>query len=370
MKHRKIWIGSGLVLLIVVMITVYVLRNTQARAEVQTVEPTREEIHEEIVTSGVLEAGEKQEVYLDPERGEVSEISVKPGKKVKKGTTLVRYRNDLLISEKQQAEMQIEAARVKHSGLLQQLEEVRKAGAAGQSTPGAPVGGAMSEEQIRQEIRLAELELRQAQKQLETVQKRLERLTVKSTLSGTVVQVNPSGGRGTSADPLVIVADLDDLKVRADVSELDVLKVKKGQSVTVRSDALPDEEWRGEVIRVGDLPKADEKVAAAGGGSGQVVYPVDVRLEKSIPLKLGSNLIVEIAAKKRKALTLPQEAVMEEQGKSYVFVVEKGKAVRRQVKVGVSDGDRLEILSGVKSGEKVVLDPPEDLKSGAEVKSR
>ena len=367
MKHRKIWIGSGLVLLIAAMITVYVIRNTQAQAEVKTVKPTREEISEEIVTSGVLEAGEQQEVYLDPERGQLTEIPVKPGKKVKKGTTLVRYRNDLLDSERRQAEMQIEAARVKRSGLLRQLNEVKKAG---QSTPGAP-GGSMSEEQIRQEIRLAELEKKQAQKQLETVLKRLERLNVKSTLSGTVVQVNPNGGRGASAEPLVIVADLDDLKVRADVSELDVMKVKKGQSVTVRSDALPDEEWRGEVIRVGELPKADEKMAAApGGGSGQVVYPVEVRLKTPIPLKLGANLIVEIATEKRKALTLPQEAVREEQGKSYVFAVEKGKAVRREVKVGVSSGDRVEILSGVKPGESVVLDPPEDLRSGTEVKAR
>ena len=116
MKYRKIWIGSGLVLLIAVMITVYVIRNTQAQAEVKTVKPTREEINEEIVTSGVLEAGGKQEVYLDPERGQLSEIPVKPGKKVKKGTTLVRDCNDLLDSERQQAEMQIEAARVKRSG--------------------------------------------------------------------------------------------------------------------------------------------------------------------------------------------------------------------------------------------------------------
>lgn len=368
MKHRKLWIGSGLALLIVAMITIYVIRNTQAQAEVQTVQPAREEIREEIVTSGVLEAGEKQEVYLDPERGELSEIPVKPGKKIQKGTTLVRYRNDMLNAEKQQAEMQIETARVKRSGLLRQLEEVRKADTSNPAS-GAPGGGAMSEEQIRQEIRLADLELKQVQKQLETVRKRLERLTVKSTLSGTVIQVNPSGGRGASAEPLVIVADLEDLKVIADVSELDVLKVKKGQTVTIRSDALPDKAWKGEVIRVADLPGSDEQVAA-GGGSAQVVYPVEVRLEGKIPLKLGSNLIVEIAAEKRKALTLPQEAVREEQGKSHVFVVEKGKAVRREVKVGISDGDRLEIRSGVKPGETVVLNPPEDLKSGVEVKTR
>ena len=154
----------------------------------------------------------------------------------------------------------------------------------------------MSEEQIRQEIRLADLELKQAQKQLETVRKRLERLTVKSTLSGTVIQVNPSGGRGASAEPLVIVADLEDLKVIADVSELDVLKVKKGQTVTIRSDALPDKAWKGEVIRVADLPGSDERCRrrrfgpsglSGGGASG-----------RQDPLKLGSNLIVEIAAEK------------------------------------------------------------------------
>lgn len=366
MKHRKFWIGSGLILLIVVMIAVFVFRNVGGQVEVRTVEPVRQEIREKIVTSGVLEAGKQQEVYLDPERGELTEISVEPGEKVKKGTILVRYRNDLLNSEKQQAEIQIEAARLKRSGLLRQLEEVRKGGTARSPMPGAP--GGMSEEQIRQEIRLAELEIKQARTQLATVRKRLERLTVKSTMSGTVVQVNPSGGRGASANPLVVVADLEDLRVRADVSELDVMKVKKGQPVTVRSDALPDEEWKGEVTRVGYLPKSEEMAAA--GGSGQVVYPVEVRLEKSIPLKLGSNLIVEIATEKRIALTLPQEAVKEEGGKSHVFAVEKGRAIRREVKVGVSDGDLLEILSGVKPGEAVVLNPPEELKSGAEVKVR
>src|SRR5690606_9279983 len=129
----------------------------------------------------------------------------------------------------------------------------RRSSDLGQSVPGVPGGGAVSEEQIRQEIRLAELEMKQAQKQLETLRKRLDRLTVRSNLSGTVVQVNPNGGRGASAEPLVIVADLEDLKVRADVSELNVMKVKKGQSVIIRSDALPDEEWKGEVIRVGEL---------------------------------------------------------------------------------------------------------------------
>src|SRR5690606_42085771 len=68
----------------------------------------------------------------------------------------------------------------------------RRSSDLGQSVPGVPGGGAVSEEQIRQEIRLAELEMKQAQKQLETLRKRLDRLTVRSNLSGTVVQVNRS----------------------------------------------------------------------------------------------------------------------------------------------------------------------------------
>jgi HlyD family secretion protein len=182
--------------------------------------------------------------------------------------------------------------------------------------------------------------------------------------------VNEQGGTGEQAsEPLVVVADLSRVKVVAHISEYDVLKLKQGLSVTLRTEALPDRSWQGKVEHIADLPKT-EPVAQAAGSDTQVVYPVEIRPEAGIPVRLGSRLIVEINVSGEKVMGIPESAVQEIGDKSYVFVVENGKAVRKEVKTGRRNGEFVQILSGLKADETVISVTPEGLVSGSEVKIR
>ncbi|MCS1350500.1 efflux RND transporter periplasmic adaptor subunit [Mechercharimyces sp. CAU 1602] len=219
-----------------------------------------------------------------------------------------------------------------------------------------------SEIQIQHEIQLAELEMKKAEEQLQQVKNQQTKLTVKSKHSGTVVSVSSIEDATDGGEPLVVIANMGNLKVEAKISELDVVEVKKAQHVTVQSDVFPGEEWIGKVTAIGFTP--EKKVADTG--DSQIEYPVEIKLEESIPAKLGSSLIVEIQTREAEVDSLPESAILDREGQFVVFVQEK-KAVQKKVKTGLSHGGKVEIVSGLSVDDIVIEDPPEVLETGTEV---
>ncbi|MBH8607382.1 efflux RND transporter periplasmic adaptor subunit [Thermoactinomyces sp. CICC 10521] len=189
---------------------------------------------------------------------------------------------------------------------------------------------------------------------------------VTSKLNGTVVRAVDnivSGGAGT--EPLVVVADLDHLKVEAAISDYDILKVKPGQKVTLTSDAIPEKKWSGRVERVGLMPQEKSGVDNA---DSQVNYPVDIKLTEPVPFKLGTKLIVEIMTGSQKVMGIPSSAVVDKGDRKIVYVVKDGKAVEKEVHVGKTSEQTTEILSGITPKDQVIAQPPKELSSGMEVK--
>lgn len=189
---------------------------------------------------------------------------------------------------------------------------------------------------------------------------------VKSGLRGTVIQVNPPGATGDESQPAVVIADLKRLVVQADVTEYDALKVKKGQRVTLKWDADPSREWTGKVSRVAQLPK-HSGAEGTGKESDQIKYEVEISLDRKVPLKLGSRLMASIRTDEQKVKTVPQTAWVRKNDKDGVFVVDNNRAVWTEVDPGISDGKRVEIRSGLTGKDEVIIDPPQDLKTGVEV---
>lgn len=88
-------------------------------------------------------------------------------------------------------------------------------------------------------------------------------------------------------------------------------------------------------------------------------------------LRPGYNVDLNITTARRKAaLVVPYEAIVEDGNESAVFVVKDGVARKRQVRTGISDEMRVEILDGVSSGDRVILNPPEKLEDGSLVRSQ
>lgn len=354
MNTKKIGIGIGIIAVIAGMIAVSYVQSAGGLArEVKVVQPEQETFAESIMTSGVLESRKQQQVYFQAERGTVEEIYVKPGDAVDKGDALVRYASLDGGGEIRQAELELERAKLSRSEHYRQLEDIRKQDGG---------RGSDAEQEVLRQIRLADLEVEQAESLLAQARRNQSGLTVKSEQKGTVIRVNPAVQTGESAGPMITVSDLKKLKVVAEVSEFDAVKVEEGQSVTVRSDSVEDGEWKGEVKEVAFAPEEGTQAE-----SSQVVYPVEIHLEDVPPLKLGSNMIVEIKIAEKEGLAIPRSAVVERKGQDVVFVEQNGVVKEQEVETGITNGERIEIRSGLSEADHVVVDPPEDLADGMEV---
>ncbi|TCS94247.1 efflux RND transporter periplasmic adaptor subunit [Hazenella coriacea] len=365
--NKKLWIGIGIAAAVVGTFTLSVLQPFKTENHVEVVKLKEQKVEETLTTSGTLTAGKQQNVYLQPERGELKKVLVKPGQKVKKGQRLVEYDSESVLAEKKQAELQVKTAKVNLDNLYKQKKKIGSTAISADPMLGNIPPTSASKDEINQQIELAKLELERAKQQLSMTETRQGRLYVTSEFEGTIVQANEQAGiASASTEPLVIVADLSQLKVTANISEYDALNVKTGQPVAVKTDALPDQEWKATVEKIALLPK--NSTDPLGQGEAQVTYPIEIQLKDSVPMKLGSRLIVEVHTASDQVTGIPISAIQEVNNESYVFVVNGGKAKQVKVKTGKRNVEFIEIVSGLQANDLVILKPGPDLKDGSEVK--
>jgi multidrug efflux pump subunit AcrA (membrane-fusion protein) len=169
------------------------------------------------------------------------------------------------------------------------------------------------------------------------------------------------GSKTTAGKPLFQIVNLQEMKVKTEVEEVDVPGVKQGQEAKIYLDAYPDLTFSGKVVQVG--------VKAQTGSAGTTVFPVVVQMDKTdIPLRLGFNATVDITVMgKKDVISLPVTALMSEDGNYYVFVVKEGEARRREVTLGDRTREWVEVISGLEEGERVVIEGAGKVKEGQRV---
>ena len=145
------------------------------------------------------------------------------------------------------------------------------------------------------------------------------------------------------------------LRVSAEVDEEDIPRVVVGQKVTLRTDALPERLFDGEVAEI--TPKGDPVSRS---------YRVRIRLAGAPavdagPLRTGMTMDANLIVSRREnALLVPSRALKG----GTVWVIEDGRVNKRDVRKGVAGSERTEIVSGLAEGEMVVLSPAESLRGG------
>jgi len=199
-------------------------------------------------------------------------------------------------------------------------------------------------------VRLGLLKIQGAQNRLSAARAAQAVLQVTSPWSGTVSAVFVAAGAHVDvATPVASVSDLENLAVNVNLSEFDVAQVEVGMRAAVSVDALGGEMFYGSV----------EQVALAGTDTGGVVtFPVRISLGDSEGLKPGMNTSVRIiVAKKANVIRLPLEAVStNEEDQSFVVVLdESGQETEVEVETGLESNERIEIVSGLEAGARVVL---------------
>jgi len=175
------------------------------------------------------------------------------------------------------------------------------------------------------------------------------RFEMKSPLTGIVVERTVTLGQSVTGDSdhvLFTIADLDRLQVLADLYERDLALVKEGQSAMVKVEAYPDVEFPATVTAVGDIVDPATRTI-------KIRAQVNNESHKLKP-EMFARLQLDVSGAAQ-FLTVPREAVLELDGKQFVYVVENGnRYVKREVKIANISSDQARILEGLAQGERIV----------------
>lgn len=193
---------------------------------------------------------------------------------------------------------------------------------------------------------------------------------IRSPIRGTVTQrldivkvgntVTPVGGVIENADSaLFVIEDLDSLMLRINVPERELARLAVGQTAELGFDAVPGRLFAGQIALIS--PYVDAATAT---------FSVRIRVTDSAGL-LRPGMFARVAIvyeRKPDALQIPRTALLDSDGPPRVFVVQDGKAVERPVRLGLSNGAWIEVASGLKDGDQVVVVGQGAVKPGAEVR--
>lgn len=165
---------------------------------------------------------------------------------------------------------------------------------------------------------------------------------------GTIITSGRSSFAGTGEGTSVVqLGDLSRMFVKASVDETDISQVELGQEVDVTLDAYGDEKFEGLVTRIDPQTVSEQNVTT---------IPVTVEImDADARLKPGMNATCDfIVQRKENVLTVPTEAVTEQNGRYTVSTMVAGEPVPRQVQVGVQGDETTEIVSGLKEGDEIL----------------
>ncbi|MDR4509488.1 MAG: efflux RND transporter periplasmic adaptor subunit [Candidatus Brocadiaceae bacterium] len=306
-------------------------------------------------------------------------LSVEEGSKVKKGDIIARLEDADFLASIHKAKADRDVA---HANLNMKEAELANATIAYNRTTELSKQGVVSQSEMdeaesryknasasvtsgKAAIRLKEAALKEAEVNLDYTCIRAPFDAVVLTKNADIGDIITPVGAATNARASVVtIADMDSLQVEADVSESNIERVTTGQPCEIQLDALPDKRFSGEVhmiVPTADRTKATVMVKVA-------FHEKDPRILPEMSAKV-AFLSRQVSRDERAPLkVLPVPAVFKQKGKSTVFVVSNNRSIAREVELGRQFDSMIEILSGLRAGERVVLSPQSKIKNGTRVK--
>jgi len=202
----------------------------------------------------------------------------------------------------------------------------------------------------------------------------IENTLIRAPFDGTVLTKNaevgeivaPFGGSTTSKTAVVTIADMKSLLVEADVSESNIEKIQVNQDCEIILDAYPEKSYSAYVFKI--VPTADRSKATVLVKVGFKNYDSRVLPEMSAKVSFFTEPVDTSITNQKPILVIPSSAVRNEDGKNLVFTIADNKAVKNEITIGQTLGSYVEVISGLKSGQKVISTLNEKIKDGVEVK--
>ena len=195
-------------------------------------------------------------------------------------------------------------------------------------------------------VEKTKLGLRSTEIQKKQIQKQLRNTTIKAPFSGVItkkmVDLGSVVGVGT---PVVEITDIGQLKLTVSVPERDVLKFKRGQSVSVTADVYGDKMYEGKVTNI--------SVVADRSHNFKVQITVTNKNRELLAGMYGSVRLTNTQSVNR--LAIPRKALIGSSKAPRVYVVRNGKAKLVSFTAGTSDGDYVEVISGISAKDQIVV---------------
>jgi membrane fusion protein, multidrug efflux system len=310
---------------------------TRAFVPVEVTTPSYEPLGSKLSADGIFMPS-KEMFVISETAGRVVEVYKNRGEEVKEGELLAKIDDEILRLQLATVEANIGKGQRDKERLTNLIE--------GEAIP-------------KSKIEEVELALLTAQTQKKTLEKQIANTSMRAPMSGILTfRLLEKGGVIAPGIQVGQITNIDKLLLFVKVTERDILDIRKGQRVQIVPDVYPNKPFPAIVTNLG--VKADN------------AFNYDVEIEvtnnSAFPLKAGMHAKAQFDfSSGRKGLVIDRRAIVGSVQDARVFVVRDSVVLLKSVGLGLSEGDRIEITSGIVAGEKVVLNGQINLTDGAKV---
>ncbi|GFP75856.1 efflux RND transporter periplasmic adaptor subunit [Clostridium fungisolvens] len=369
-------------------------KNTTHFLSVKTASVSTGDIQSYLSTTATIKSKNSKDYY--PIQGKVKKVNVKVGDSVTKGQVLVEFdvtdpnisvkqaqinydnavltkqmqvnanndaKNNMADLDKQIADLnnQINEAKKNPQDVtkIQSLQQQQSTLQSKRDAAKIPY----SDEQLKQAdntISLQKIALDTAKDNLSKSQS-----TIVADFDGVVTALNVAEGAATAAaaQPAITIQDVNNLKAVMSVGKFDAAKIQLGQEAVIKSG---DKKLKGKVSFIGPSAKT---TASATGTESTLPVEIDI-LDKPDGLKIDFDTDVDVLlGQVNNVIKVPAESLRTDKNdRNYLYVVSGGKAVEKEVKLGLQSDMEAQVTEGLSNGDKVILNPSSSVKDGVTVK--
>ncbi|MEN6455436.1 MAG: efflux RND transporter periplasmic adaptor subunit [Prolixibacteraceae bacterium] len=295
-------------------------------------------INHRIATTGTLAASEEL-IVVSETQGKIIRINRQVGDYVRQNDVLVEVEDETVAANVLVAEANFEQ-QTKDLERMQRLEQ----------------GNAIA----KHDLEKARIGLKKAEADLITARKALKDTKIRTPISGIVNKRMVENGEFIAGGmPVCEIVNTAILEIWIKIPEKDIFKLNKGQTAEIIIPALPGEIFSGKIIAIGE--KADNSMK------------FDVEIQVNNPggkqhLKAGLFSEIRIPVEASPAILIDKTALVGSMKNPSVFVAEGNQAVKKAIVVNESDDQNVEVISGLKQGEQVVISGQLNLNDGDRIK--
>jgi HlyD family secretion protein len=387
MKKKLLWIGTPVLVAIIVIGALSMRRGGEETLEVQTANADRQLIIQKVSATGKIQPKVQVKVSADVS-AKITKLAVVEGQWVEKGTFLVELDRERYVAAVESAEAIVRSAQSNVTLARENMERTRKEYQRSKELVDQDLESAaiFEDKESAFQIEVARHEstkyqVEQAQAALKQTRDDLSKTTIYAPMSGTISDLRKEQGEiaiGSQfqEDVILVIADLSEMETQVNVDENDIISIAVGQHAEIEVDALLDQVLTGVVAEIA----SSANTAAEGSNDQKTEFEIKISIvDPPETLRPGMTAAADLFTKTNEnALSVQIQSVAvrtmdqlvlagesrEDAEKIYtadrdgfveiVFCIEDGKAVAKQVTTGIQSDDLIEILAGLDEGEEVV----------------